>query len=81
MNDFQVIERSVTLGYVLGYCSSSGTYVIFADWVSDVVAKVINSVLDLHPKSCITIVTDEDKAKQMSHTPQWLNALSELGVN
>lgn len=81
MNDFQIIERSVIWGYVLGYCSSSDTFVIFADWVSGVVVKVINSVLDLHPKSCIEIVTDEDKAKQMSHAPQWLNALSELGIN
>lgn len=81
MNDFQVVERSVTLGYVLGYCSSLDTFVIFADWRSDIVVKVINSVFDLHPQSCVTIVTDEDKAKQISHTPQWLTALSELGIS
>lgn len=81
MKNFQVIERSMILGYTLGYCSSSDTFVIFTDYVSDVAIKVINSVLDLHPKSCIKIVTDEDRAKQISLAPQWLKALSELGVN
>lgn len=69
------------LGYVLGYCSSSDTYVIFSSWLSDEVAKVINATLEYHPKACITFLSDEDRAKDISHTPQWLTALSELGYN
>lgn len=76
----EIIERSIMLGYVLGYCSSSNTYVIFSPWLSDEVAKVINSTLEYYPKACITFLSDEDKAKEISHTPQWLTALSELGI-
>ncbi len=69
------------LGYVLGYCSSSDTYVIYCSWLSDEVAKVVNSVLEYYPKAVVTVVADEERAKEMSHAPQWLTALSELGIN
>lgn len=68
------------LGYVLGYCSSSDTYVIFSSWLSDEVAKVVNAILEYSPTACVTIVTDEKRAKAISDTPQWLTALSELGI-
>lgn len=77
----EIIERSVMLGYVLGFCSDTDTYVIYSAWLSDEVAKVVNSVLEYYPKAVVTIVTDEGKAKEMSHAPQWLTALSELGIN
>ena len=77
----EIIERSVMLGYVLGYCSSSDTYVIFSSWLSDEVAKVINATIEYSPKALVTFLSDENRAKEISHTPQWLTALSELGYN
>lgn len=79
MLELEIIERSLMFGYVLGYCSDTDTYIIYSVWLSDEVEKVINSVLECYPKACVTIVTDIARAKQVSHSPQWLTALQELG--
>lgn len=78
MLELEIIERSLMLGYVLGYCSDTDTYTVYSPLLSDEVVKVANITLDYYPNACMMIVTDKARAKQVCNSPQWLKALSEL---
>lgn len=78
MDDLEVFEYSVVFGYILAYRASSDSYVIFSHTFNDVVVSVIKILFDTFPLMGVEIVIDEDKAKQMSNSPQWLKALSEM---
>lgn len=76
--ELEIMERSLMLDYILGYCSCIDTYVIYSSWLSDEVVKVINATLEYYPNACVMIVTDIERAKQVSNSRQWLTALDEL---
>lgn len=78
MDDLEVFEYSIALDYVLAHRASSESFVIFSHTISDAVVNVIKVLFTAFPLMGIEIVIDEDKAKQMSNSPQWLKALSEM---
>lgn len=77
-----VIEYSVLLGYAVGYIADTETYVIYSLMMfGETAQNLANSVFDLHPTSCVTLVGDEQRAKGLINTPQWVKVIDEINAN
>lgn len=77
-----VIEYSSLLGYAVGYIADTDTYVIYSLMMfGETAQNVVNSLFDIHPTSCITLVGDEQRAKGLINAPQWVKAIDETNAN
>lgn len=76
-----IIEYSVLLGYAVGYIADTETYVIYSLMFGETAQNLANSVFDLHPTSCVTLVDDEQRAKGLINTPQWVKVIDEINAN
>lgn len=78
MLELEVIERSIMLGYVLGYCYASKVYVVYSCTLSEAATVVINTVLGDSPEACVLIAGTREKAESISHSHEWLKAVDEV---
>lgn len=77
MLQLEIYEESQILDYLVGYDYNVNTYVVYSRYVSDIVGKVVGSIIDLQPKACVLVTTNAERAKHISNSPQWLERLAE----